>query len=158
MRITKKKLAAVGAGTALVLAGGGLALAYWSSTGTGSGSATTGNSSAFEVSTDAATGGPLTPGGASETVAVHVKNPSSGHQTLTTVHVTVATSTGTAWTSTPGCSAADYTVTDPTVAAIDQDRASGSTYNATATITMNNLPSNQDLCQGVSVPLYVVAS
>lgn len=156
MRITKKKLAAVGAGTALVLAGGGLALAYWSSTGTGSGSATTGTSSNFAVSADAATGGPLSPGGPSESVAIHVNNPSSGHQSLHTVHVTVANSDGTAWTSVAGCSAADYTVNDPTFSL--QDLAGGATYDTSVTISMNNLSSNQDGCKGATVPLYVVAS
>jgi hypothetical protein len=156
MRITKKKVAAVSAGAALVLAVGGIALAYWTSTGAGNGSATTGTSSTFGVTTDAAVGAALTPGGAAQTVAIHVNNPSAGHQNLNTVHVIVANIDGSAWTSVTGCSAADYAVTDPTISA--QDLAGGATYNTSVTISMNNLPSSQDGCKGATVPLYVVAS
>ena len=155
MRITRKTLIAVGAGAAIAVAGSGIALAYWSSTGTGSGSATTGTSSAFVVTTGAASGGPLTPGGPGQTVAVHVKNANSGHQQLGTVHVVVANSDGSTWTAVPGCSAADYTVTDPSFAA--QDLASGATFDTSAQIVMNNLASNQDGCKNVTVPLYVSA-
>ena len=156
MRITKKTLIAVGAGAAVVVAGSGIALAYWSSTGTGSGSATTGTSNAFAVTTDAATGGPLSPGGPGQAVAVHVNNPNSGHQQLAAVHVAVANADGSAWTAVAGCSAADYTITDPSFG--PQDLASGATFSTSAQIVMNNLATNQDGCKNVTVPLYVSAS
>jgi hypothetical protein len=156
MRITKKTLIAVGAGAAVAVAGSGIALAYWSSTGTGSGSATTGTSSAYVVTTDSAQGSPLTPGGPGQTVAVHVKNANTGHQQLSTVHVVVANADGSAWTAVAGCSAADYTVTDPTFAA--QDLAGGATFDSSAQVAMNNLATNQDGCKDVTVPLYVSAS
>ena len=58
---TKKGKALVVAGVITVATAGG-AYAYWSSLGTGTGAASTGTSSAFVVTTDAATGGPLHPG------------------------------------------------------------------------------------------------
>ncbi len=152
---TKKSKALVVAGVITVATAGG-AYAYWSSLGNATGSATTGTSSAFVVTTDAATGGPLTPGGPTQTVAFHVQNANSGVQRLTSVAVTVAASGGAAWTAVPGCSAADYTVGTPTFTA--GDIASGSSTDGTDTITMKNLSTNQDACKNVSVPLYFSAS
>ena len=153
--MTKKTKALVGAGV-LVIATAGGAYAYWSTTGNAAGSASTGTSSAFVVTTDAATGSPLTPGGPTQTVAFHVKNTNSGVQRLSAVTVTVATGTGAAWTAVAGCSAADYTVGTPTFTA--GDIATNATVDGTVTVTMNNLGSNQDACKGVTVPLYVSAS
>ena len=151
-----KKSKAIVATAAITVATVGGAYAYWTTTGTTSGSATTGTSSAFVVTTDAATGGPLTPGGPTQTVAFHVQNNNSGVQRLSNVAVTVATSTGAAWTAVPGCSAADYTIGTPSFTA--GDIASGATKDGTVTITMNNLSTNQDACKSVTVPLYVSAS
>src|SRR5437899_12756383 len=111
----KTKLAIAALALIAVGVGGGMAYAYWSSTGTGSGSATTGTSTNFTIASSTATGGPLTPGGPSESVAFTVTNPSTGHQKLTSVVVTVANSDGTAWTSVSGCSNADYTIGSPAI-------------------------------------------
>ena len=118
IKMNKKTKALVAAGV-LVIATAGGAYAYWSTTGNAAGSASTGTSSAFVVTTDAATGGLLTPGGPTQTVAFHVKNTNSGVQRLSAVAVTVATGTGAAWTAVSGCSAADYTVGTPTFTAGD---------------------------------------
>ncbi|WP_424186964.1 hypothetical protein ACOBQX_03780 [Actinokineospora sp. G85] len=156
MRSTKKRVVVVGAVAGALVLGGGLAYAYWSSTGTGSGSATTGTSTAFVVTTAAATGGPLSPGGPSQTVPFTVTNPGTGSQNLTSVVVTVANADGTPWTAVAGCSAADYTVGTPAVTY--GEIAPGGNAGGTVTITMNNLPSNQDGCKDAVVPLRVVAS
>src|SRR5581483_8276343 len=100
-----KRISAVVA-VAIAAAVGGVAYAYWTSTGSGTGSATTGTSANFTVASSAATGGPLTPGGPAETVAFSVTNPGTGTQTLSSVTVSVAGPTGTAWTAVPGCSSA----------------------------------------------------
>ncbi len=155
-KFTKKQYLAASAAAVIIAGGAGAAFAYWTSSGNGSGSATTGTSSPFVVTTDSATGGPLTPGGPAETIAFHVKNNNSGVQHLSAVAVTVANSGGTAWTAVAGCSAADYTVGTPTFTA--GDVASGATVDGTVTVTMNNLSSNQDGCKGATVPLYVSAS
>ena len=153
---TSKKRTAIVAASVITVATAGGAYAYWSTSGNGAGAASTGTSSAFVVTTDAATGSSLTPGGPTQTVAFHVQNTNSGVQRLSAVAVTVATSTGAVWTSVPGCSAADFTVGTPSFTA--GDIASGATTNGTVTITMNNLNSNQDACKSVTVPLYVAAS
>ena len=152
---TKKSKALVVAGVITVATAGG-AYAYWSSLGTGTGAASTGTSSAFVVTTDAASGGPLSPGGLTQTVAFHVQNANSGVQRLTSVAVTVAASDGSAWNAVSGCSAADYTVGTPSFT--PGDVASGASTNGTVTITMKNLSSNQDGCKNATVPLYFSAS
>lgn len=156
MRKPTKKVAAVLVGSAIVVATAGAAYAYWTSTGSGSGTATTGTSTAFTVVTTTHSGGPLTPGGPSETVGFTVTNPGSGSQNLSSVVVTVANTDGTAWTAVTGCSAADYAVATPTVTY--GQIAAGANKTGTVVISMNNLGSNQDACKGVSVPLYVTAS
>lgn len=152
--IANKKIAAVAAG-AVVLASAGAAYAYWTTSGSGTGSATTGTAVAWDVTTDAATGDPLSPDGPAQTVAFHVHNDSSGVQNLQAVNVTVAGAAGDAWTS-GTCSAADYEVGAPTFT--PGDVASGDTVDGTVTIQMIDTGSNQDDCKNVTVPLYVAAS
>ncbi|HXC79296.1 MAG TPA: hypothetical protein VNU19_19860 [Candidatus Acidoferrum sp.] len=156
-RLTNKKFViGVAVAAAIVAVGGGTALAYWTTTGNGTGSATTGTSSNFVVTSDAAVGNPLTPGGPTDTITFHVKNTNSGVQHLNAVAVTVANNDGTTWTAVSGCSASDYTIGTPVFTA--GDIASGTTVNGTVTITMNNLGTPQDGCKNAAVPLYIVAS
>jgi len=150
-----RKFAIVAGSTVGALAIGGVAFAYWTSEGNGSGSAATGTSSAFEVTTDAASGDLLTPGGPTDTVTFHVQNTNSGVQRLQAVSVVVANPDGSPWTS-GDCSEADYSIGTPSFT--PGDIASGATKDGTVTISMNNLSTNQDDCKGVTVPLYVSAS
>jgi hypothetical protein len=156
IRSRTKKIAIIAVATAVIVGAGGAAFAYWTSSGTGTGTATTGTSVALTVTSLAPTGGPLSPGGPTQTVAFSVANPGSGAQALVSVVATVATSTGAVWSAVPGCSAADYAVGTPviTYATI----APGASIPGTVTVTMNSLGTDQDACQGVIVPLYFVAS
>ena len=155
----KRRVTAVVAAVGIVAAGGGLALAYWSATGTGVGSATTGDSTDFTVTSTAPVGVPLTPGGAPQSVSFTVANPGTGSQSLSSVAVTIANGNGSVWTSNgtgTGCSAADYTVGTPVIAY--GELPGGADVTGTVTITMNDLDTNQDICKGVTAPLYFVAS
>lgn len=141
--------------TAALVLTGGAAFAFWSSTGNGTGSATTGTDTPFTVTSSPATGGPLTPGGPTQTVPFTVVNPGTGVQNLATVTVTVAGPGGTTWADVPGCSALDYTVGTPAFTA--GQIAAGASVSGTVTITMNNLSTNQDACKNATVPLYFSA-
>ena len=152
----KRRIVAVVAAVGIVAAGGSLAFAYWTDTGTGVGTATTGFSTNFAVTSTDPTGNPLTPGGPTQTVAFTVKNNGSGSQLLSSVLTTVALANGDDWTATEGCSAADYTVGTPTVTY--GQIAAGAQVSGTVTVTMNNLDSDQGGCKGATVPLYFVAS
>ncbi|MBT2549594.1 hypothetical protein [Arthrobacter sp. ISL-65] len=134
---------------------GGAAFAYWSATGTGVGEAkTAADSVPFTFVSQAATGGPLSPGGTQQTVAFAVTNPGTGVQYLADVEVTVDEdwSVGT----TLPCTAADFTV-GPVVVTKGSINA-GASVNGTVKVTMNNSATNQDNCKGVTVPLVFSAS
>jgi hypothetical protein len=167
---TKKRialLAALAVGATMAVAG----YAYFTSTGSGSGSATVGTSTAWAVTTDAATGGPMTPGGGAgtyETVAYHVKNNSTGQQSLANVNVKVANSDGSAWTS-GSCSKDDFELSaDGSTwaaagAAVNDTEAAGNiasgvTNNGSFQIRMKDTGLNQDDCKNATVPLYLSAT
>jgi hypothetical protein len=169
--LTKKRFALLAGLTvagALAVAGYG----YFTSTGSGSGSASVGTSTAWAVTTDAATGGPMTPGGGAgtyETIAYHVKNNSTGQQNLANVNVKIANSDGSTWTAVTGCSASDFQLSadgstwaaagaaaDDTEAA--GNAASGETRNGSFQIRMIDSGSSQDGCKSATVPLYLSAS
>ncbi len=74
----KKEIAVVAVVAGLVLGGGGAAVAYWTSTGSGTGEATTGENTDFVVTSLPASGAALTPGGPGQSVTFNVENPSTG--------------------------------------------------------------------------------
>src|SRR4051812_43443572 len=95
MKKISKKAVLVGATIGVLIGLTVTAVAYWTSSGQGTGSASVGTDTPWAVTSDTATGGPLTPGGPTETVAYHVTNNSSGVQQLKQVTIQVATSSGT---------------------------------------------------------------
>lgn len=150
----KNRTVVVAVTAILVVLGGSLAYAYWTSTGgAGTGSATTGTSSAFVVTQGTTSGPDLRPGIGTQTIDFTITNPvSAATQTLNGVDVTVAGPTGVAWSIT-GCSAADYTV-GPVTGITAGPMIAGASQTGQVTLTMENTTSNQDLCKGQDVPLY----
>ena len=82
MRTTRKKLAAIAGGLA-VLAFAGAAFAYFTNVGSGDGSATVGTSEEIELSGDV--GDLLYPGGPDASVTVAIHNPGEGTQYVGTI-------------------------------------------------------------------------
>lgn len=154
--LKSKKSKAVVASAAVIVLAGGTAFAYFTSTGSGTGAGTTGTSSLFTVTGGAVTGEALTPGSPSQTVAFTVTNPGTGSQNLSSVVASIADAGGAAWTTVVGCSAADYAVGTPVV--VYGQLAPGASVTGSVTVTMNNLSTSQDACQGVAYPLYFAAS
>lgn len=155
---SRKKLVAIVTAALLVAGGSTAAFAYWSSTGTGSDTATTGTSVVFEVTKTTTTGAALTPGGAAQTHNFSVKNPGTGAQNLSSVVVTVdpTWSVAPAVVGDPSCAADDYTVSASTITL--GQIAAGATVTGSVTVSMNNLSENQDACKGAVVPLIITAS
>ena len=151
-----RRIAVFAVAAGLILAGGGVAFAYWTSSGTGEGSATTGESTDFVLTSEDPTGDALTPGGPSQSVAFTVANPSTGTLNLSSVTVTVANADGSPWTAVAGCSADDYTVGTPSI--VYGPIAGGADVDGTVTVSMINSAGNQDGCQNAVVPLYFAAS
>jgi len=142
----------------LTLAGAGAAFAYWTSTGTGTGEATTGESVAFEITSEAPVG-IIAPGNDGQTVAFTVDNPATSAQYLSDVVVSIAEADGSAWEPVnPACVTADYTATMTVEPAAGDIAVGGSSSTGTVTVTLANTAVNQDACQGEAVPLYFVAS
>jgi hypothetical protein len=165
MKIHKsKKVIALVVGIAVAASMAVGAYAWFSSTGTGSGSATVGTSTPWAVTTLSATGGPLTPGGPTESITYKVKNNSTGYQNLANVAISVANSDGSAWTSVAGCSKSDFSIdsagsgTTYNDTALAGDIAPGATVTGSISLAMLDSGTNQDGCKNATVPLYLSAS
>jgi hypothetical protein len=153
-KFTKKTLAVA---TAIaLLSGGGVAFAYWTATGAGSGSATSGTTSAVTVNQTAVTG--LYPGASATALAGTFDNPNTG-----AAYVTAVTATGysiDATHVTAGCTVAGghYTLggTSNTPGSVAAGNGVG-TWSG-LTIAMNNLGTNQDFCKGAVVTITYASS
>ena len=159
---------ALGVVTSRALAGG--EVSYFTATGSGTGSATVGASSALTIhGTSAST---LYPG-TSSTVSFTVDNPSPGHQQVGTIHLATvkACPAGDSWTGS-ACSNSGTEITTcesvetgssdtntanfwmPDVVANQQvNSGNGQTVTATGTLTMNNLSASQNSCQNANLTL-----
>jgi hypothetical protein len=170
---------AVGAtlGAAVIGGGGMLAFAYFTSTGTGTGSALVGSASNWTVGqTGTSSGGPVYPdasigvtGGHVQTDSYTVTNAGKGSQFLTQVQVSIANANGSAWSSQtnpslPACTAASFSVGGQAVSAVWTDTSlagdftSNQSKTGSVTVEMIDNGANQNNCQGVTVPLYFSAS
>lgn len=145
---TKRKIAAAGLTAAIILGTGGVAAAYFTSTGSGNGSATVGTASPWNVTVDAATGGPLLPGSGTETMGYSISHIGGGVQKLNSATASINPATLPA-----GCSAAWFTADAGTFT----DNGDGS-YSGTVTVTMNNVNANQNACQGGDVGVILDAA
>lgn len=182
---SKKGLAGLAAVTGLVLTSG-VAVAYFTSGGQGTGTATVGTSTAWAVTSDAATtANSLTPGGPTETITYHVKNNSTGAQHLKQVTIAVATSSGVSPAATsgvysypspantlPSCTKDDFQLGGTlTAGAVETQTknaeiAAGATADYSVTVKMINRSDsaagdglgNQDNCKSQSPPLFFAAS
>jgi hypothetical protein len=168
MRLKKRTLLLLGAAVvAIGLAVG--AYAYFTSTGSGTGSATVGSDSAWTVGQTGSTGGALYPDptigtGNIQTKSYDITNPSLGNQNLTSVVVKVANADGSTWDGTGTCSASDFSVGGAPVgtAYTDTDSAGvftgGETKSDSVTVQMIDNGLDQNDCRGLTVPLYFFAS
>jgi hypothetical protein len=151
---SKRKIAATIAITAILVGGGGAAaIAYWSSGGTGSGSATTGTSTGITANqTSVITN--ITPGSAAQTLSGNFTNSNTGSVFVTSVTASIASVTKLG-VPVVGCTSADYTLTGAvmTQALANQNVPAGTNVGAWtgATIAFNSTAANQDACKGATV-------
>jgi hypothetical protein len=141
--MTKKRVLVL-AVVAAVAAIGTTAFAYFTTTGSGTGTAAVGTSSALVL--HGTTAGSLYPG-TSTTVNFTVDNPSPGAQHLGTITLASVTTDG----AHSGCTMSDFTM--PAVLA-NQNFASGNGQAVTATGTLTMADNgNQDACKGAPLTL-----
>jgi hypothetical protein len=153
MRFSRK--AKIGAAAVIGSLGIGVAgFAYWTTSGTGTGSATTGTNTAVTV-TQIGTPAALVPGGSSSPIDFDINNSASTPQYVTSVTVALTVSPGSG--SGPPCTAADFTLVQPT--AINADQASGATPHSPsgASLALKNLSTNQDNCKSSTIGLTFTA-
>jgi hypothetical protein len=154
-----KKNKLVTLGVIGVLATAGVAIAYFTSTGSGTGSATVGSSTPLSVTFGTVTG-TMYPGSGTSTLPYTITNPSAGHQNLAATTATVvndgAGNIKDAGIAVPGCLATWFTATNSSPAAVDL--AGGASTTGSVAVTMANAAANQDPCQGHHPDITVNAS
>jgi hypothetical protein len=157
---TTAKLAVAGVSVG-TLALSGVAYAYFSTTGSGTGSGSVGTSSALTIHQASATycnaGTEAAPGentllpGTSVDVTWTVDNPSSGHQQLGTISLSSVTSDKT------GCDSATHASwfsMTPVAENMDLAPGDGQTVTNGGTISFNNVNASQDVCKGAALTFH----
>lgn len=130
--------------------------AYFTATGSGTGTATVGSASNITIS--GSTTGNLYPGGPGRTVAITLKNPGAGNQYVTDVSLDSITSTDAGCDTSLNSSGSAFTFANPVVVGVDLDPDDGSPggtdeTTVNGTLTMNDTGVSQDDCQGESLTL-----
>ena len=177
MHILTKKRALGALATLAVLAVAGVAFAYFTSTGGGTGEAKVGTSTTFTI-TGSTTSGSLYPG-TNEAVKFSVHNPGNGTQYLDTISLSSVAACSIVWVG-EVCNSASAGVGDLACKSVDPGNAinagasdfymtdvpqkiqipAGATENKTTTpatidgtLYMNNLSSSQDICKNAHLLL-----
>lgn len=150
MRITKKKIVGAVAVSAVVALGAGSAYAFWTTSGTGSGTAAVGKDAGFTISGD------VTPAlllDVEQTFNITVTNAATFPQHLTNLGFTINATNA-------GCDESWFVLTQPTVPAGGVDiAANGGTAVYAAAIQLDNLAStNQDACKNSPIEISYTSS
>jgi hypothetical protein len=161
---SRKRIAVVAAGAAVLL-GGVTAVAYWTSTGTGSGAAsTTAGTNSFSFTQAPLALSAMYPGDSAQSFAVTVKNTSTTQSEYVT-HVAVYVTTSNA-----GCTGADFllngspapsssgSAVDLAWTGVDLAHGASQATAGTDTLQFNDTGSIQDACKSATVTLNYVAS
>ena len=174
-RFMSKKLLVVGVAVAVFLGVGGAAFAYFTTNGTGTGSAAIGDASPLTVTLGTITGGPLFPtivadgNAVVDTVLYTVTNPGEGDVNLSTVVMEVTPGFNYVdGAGDPACTAADFSINGQAVGtpAVVTDLGTlnsksdtgNNIYTGSFTIEMVENGANQDSCQSGTVPLTVTVN
>jgi hypothetical protein len=169
-RFSLKSKVIAGAAAAVLVAGiGGAAFAFFTSNGSGQGSATVGSATPWTVDNIATTGPDLLPGVGTQTISFKVTNGSEAAQTLNAVHLVIdadvngdVLDANNANAAVAGCKAVDFVPVDdnstlPASLAGSTPGPAG-VYSGSSTLTLTDSGSSQDACQGVSPAFHVNAS
>lgn len=146
----------------VLLFGTGVAVAYWTTPGTGAGTAQTATPATAAITVvQTSTVSDLAPGAAAATLAGTFDNDDESEATL---HVTTVTASISGVTKAPNapagtCTAADYELTDA-VMNVPQDLPYGESVGtwSGATIAFHSTNQNQDACKGATVTLAYTVS
>lgn len=146
----KRKTLALAVAGGLTVATAGGAYAYWTTTGSGTGSATNASSNGTVVLHAAFANG-LTPGG-SETVTYTADNAGTSSLYVGTISATVSIDAGHST-----CLASDFTIPSTTSNTTVAPGATG-VAAGTGTLSFANTAANQDGCKGAIVTLTLASN
>jgi hypothetical protein len=153
MRKFSRKFVVVAASATLLVVGGGVAFAFWTTGGTGAGTGDTGASDDITVNqvTEVM---PMAPGTAAQALSGTFDNANPGPIYVTAVTASIASVFQDGEVAV-GCDATDYTLSDP-IMPVGNEVPAGDDQGAWtgASIEFANNPAvNQDACQGATVNL-----
>lgn len=161
MRLTRRTTIIASVTAAAVVIGGGVAFAFWTSSGSGSATAEVATTAgSLTVTQDAAN--PITglyPGGTPQNVAVIVDNPTGSDIQLNDVTVAVTGTEKPAGTPNPSCGAGNFAITDNGAYSGEIISAAGSTGSIVPKkIQLVESGTDQNACKGAVVVLTLTAS
>ena len=149
MRLMKKSKTIIACAAIAGLASTGVAYAYWTISGTGSATATTGTVVGITVNeTTSATN--LYPGGPAQPIAGNFNNSNAGA-------VYVASVTAALGTLPTGCVPADFTIAGTALVGTNVASGTGGSWSG-LNITMNNTGVSQNACKASSIPLVLTSN
>lgn len=170
MNSSKKRFVLVASTVGAVLVGGSIAVAYWTTTGSGTGAGAVGTDTPVTVTQDSTVSN-LVPGGPAKAIDFTVTSTASGPQQISGVAVTVSSVTKAVGAPAGPCTAADFSVVQPskpsggTPVSIPANGsvaftsgAGGAQANTGAQVSMVNSASNQDGCKGATLVLSYAVS
>lgn len=163
MHFLKRRKVLVSLALVAVFAIAGGAVAFWTSTGTGSGSATVGTSANLTLNPVIITG-TLYPGGTAATSAITINNPGSSAVRVSNIALdTTLPASGNGALSgigglPVGCSASDFTFTSGIPVGGVTVPAGGNVVVNTGTLSMANTAVNQDACKSANLTIFLRAS
>jgi len=144
--------------TALVVGGAGMAFAYWTAGGSGTGSASTGTVVGLTVNqTSTVTG--MAPGDSAQALSGKFDNTNSGPVYVATVTASISSVVKAGGAPAGTCDVTDYTLASA-VMTVGTEVPSGTAVGSWsgATIKFNNKGTIQDACKGATVNLAYSAS
>ena len=149
----KKKFVAVTA--AVVIGGGGAAFAYWTAGGSGTGSASTDNTTVALVVNQTSSHTELAPDSGTQTIAGNITNPNDEPIFVDSVTVSFGSIVKAEGAPAGTCNTTDYVLTNTTME-VDVQVAANSTggpFSGAGIAFVNKPSTNQDACKGATVNL-----
>jgi|tagenome__1003787_1003787.scaffolds.fasta_scaffold20077380_2 hypothetical protein len=148
----KQKIVAVGTAAVVGVVGAGAAYAYWTTSGSGQGAATTGAETPVIIEQSGSVLG-LTPGGKPQALDFTIRNPANGTQYVSAIKVTLASVSKDGVTPAVGCSVDDFVLVQPNAINLAVPAGRTAVPASGGTIAMKETGQNQDACKGAGVNL-----
>ncbi len=145
----------------VVLVGGGavaagVAVAYWTTSGSGSGTATTGSAAGVTVNQTASPTG-LYPGGTAA-LSGNFDNPNSGSVYIASVAASVTAFSVQADGTKPACTQANFSITGTAIVNAEIVAGNGVGSWSGLSLNMSDTGTNQDNCKNITVPIAYTPS